>query len=108
IADSKLIFVDVGVVNPIDGEAAQDIIVHEDVALVMFEPEGLEKILIDDDGARGNNGIDHIVANEIDDHLFQARGNERPSKAENDGALIVAQHRVVNLRGSAEIAGGKR
>ena len=71
----------------------------------MLEPERLKKILIDDNSAGRNDGVDHVVANEIDDHLFQARGNEGSGEAENDGTFVIAQHRVINLRGPAEIAG---
>src|SRR5436853_3615666 len=108
IANPELIFIDVGVVNTIDGQPAQDFIVHEYVAFVMLESKGFEKILIDDDSAGGNDGVDHVIANEVDHDLFQTGGNEGPGEAENNGALIIAQHCIINLRGPAEIAGGKR
>ena len=53
-----------------DGEAAQNVVVHKNVALVMLEPESFEEILIDDDGAGGNDRIHHVIAHQIDNDVF--------------------------------------
>ena len=104
IANAQLIFIDVGVVNPIDAEATQHIVVHVDFAFVMLEAERFEEILVDDDGAGGNDRVHHVVSDKIDDHILEAGGEERASQAKNDRAIFFAQHGVVNFRGAAEVA----
>ena len=76
VANAQLIFVDVGVVDAIDREPAQDVVAHEDVAFVMLETERFEKILVDDDGAGRNDGVHHVVADEIDHDVLEARREE--------------------------------
>ena len=70
IANAQLIFIDIGVVNTIDSETAQHVIIHVDLAFVMLEAEGFEEILIDNDRPGGNDRVNHIVANEVNDHVF--------------------------------------
>src|SRR6266403_66868 len=57
IANPQLIFVNVSIVNSVNGEATQNVVVHKNVALVMLEPEGFEEILIDDDSPGGNDRL---------------------------------------------------
>src|SRR4030081_1465220 len=86
VANAQLILVDVSVVDPIDGEAAQDVVVHVDLALVMFEAERFEKILVDDDRAGRDDSGDHVVTDKIDNHVLETGGEKRAGQAKNDGA----------------------
>ena len=47
------------------------------------------------------------MADKIDNHIFQAGGKNGTGQAENDRAIFLAEHRVVNLCGPAEIARGE-
>ena len=108
VAHPQLIFIDVSVVNAVDRELPERVVAHEDVALVVLVAEGFEEILVDDDGAGGNDRVHHVVLHQVHQHLLQARGNERAGEAHDDGAILVAQHIVEDVRGAAKIAGGKR
>jgi len=66
--------------------------------------ETFEEVLIDDVGASGDDGIDHVVADEVDDDLLQACGDERSGEAEDDAALGVTQHHLVDGGGTGEVA----
>ena len=74
----------------------------------MFEAKRFEKILIDNDGAGGNDRVHHVVPDKVDNHIFQPGGEKRTGQTENDRAIFIAQHRFVNLRGAAKIAGRER
>src|SRR5207302_8794490 len=96
----QLVLVNVSVVDAIDGETTQHVIVYRDGALVMFEAERLEKILIDDDGAGRDDRVDHFVPDKIDNHLFEPGGDERAGEAENDRAILLLQHSVIDVCGA--------
>ncbi len=107
VADAKLFFIDEGVVDAVDHELAQGrrrravlVLVAGDVVL---EAEGFEKVLVDDVGAGGDDGIDHVVADEVDDDLLQPGRDERTGEAENDAALGIAQHHVVDGGGAGKV-----
>ena len=40
---------------------------------VVPEAEGLEEVLVDDVGAGGDDRVDHVVADHVDEDLLQAR-----------------------------------
>ena len=52
----------------------------------------------------GDDGVDHVVADEIDDDLLQAGGDERAGEAEDDAAFGVGEHHVVDGGGSVQVA----
>ena len=108
IAYPKLILVDQGVVNPVDHHFVQHAIVHTGLEVfirdVVAEAETLEEILIDDVGAGGDDRINHPVPHHVGEDFLQPGAVERSGQTENDAAILVAEHPVVNLRGPVEIA----
>jgi len=63
------------------------------------------QILIDNVRARGNDGIDHIVSDQVDERLFQPSADQRPGQAQDDAAFLIAQHALVDPGGTRQIAG---
>jgi hypothetical protein len=81
VADAELFFVDEGVVDTVDHQLAE---VSVTCAVLVFvagdvvvEAEGFEEVLIDDVGTGGDDGVDHVVADEVDEDFLQAGGDER-------------------------------
>ena len=80
VADTELFLVDEGVVDAVDHEFAEVGVSGTVLVLVagdvVVEAEGLEEVLIDDVGAGGDDGVDHVVAYEVDEDLLEAGGDE--------------------------------
>ena len=72
----------------------------------MVEAEGFEEVLIDDVGSGGDDGVDHVVAEEVDEDLLEAGGDEGAGQAEDDSAVGVAEHHFVDAGGAGCVAGG--
>ena len=110
VADAKLFLVDEGVVDAVDHELAQVGVARAVLVLVagdvVVEAEGLEEVLIDDVGAGGDDGVDHVVADEVDEDLLEAGGDERAGEAEDDAAVGVAEHHVVDIGGAVGVTRG--
>ena len=70
----------------------------------MLETQRLEKVLVDDVGAGADDGVDHVVADHVDENLLQPRADERPGEAEDHAAFAVAKHAVVNVGGAMKVA----
>ena len=104
VADAELFFVDEGVVDAVDHQLAEVGVACAVLVLVagdvVVEAEGLEEVLIDDVGAGGDDGVDHVVADEVDEDLLEAGGDERAGEAEDDAAVGVAEHHVVDVGGA--------
>ena len=71
----------------------------------MAEAQAFEEILIDDVRPGADDAVDHPVADHVDEHLLQAGADQRAGQAENDAALVVAQHAVVDVGRPGQIAG---
>src|SRR6185295_15075834 len=108
ITNTQLIFVDVGIVNAVDREPPQYIVVDIDLALVMLEPKCFEEVLIDDDGAGGNDRVYHVVPDQIDHDILETGGEKGSREAKHDRAIFIPKHCIVDVRGTAEITGGER
>ena len=54
---------------------------------VVPEAEGFEEVLVDDVGPGADDRVDHVVADHVDEHLLQARADQRAGQAEDDAAL---------------------
>ena len=73
----------------------------------MPEAQGFKKILVDHVGAGGNDGIDHVVANHVHEHLLQPGADERAGQAKDDATFSIAEHAVVDIGGAVKVAGGE-
>lgn len=104
VAFAKLVLIDVRVVDAVDVQSLQVRVIDFAVAAVVVEPEAFEEILIDDDCTGGNNCVDHGVANHVDDDAFQPRTHKRACEAQDDAAVLIRKHPVVNLAGAREVA----
>ena len=107
---AELFFVDEGVVDAVDHQLAEFGVACAVLVLiagdVVVEAEGLEEVLVDDVGAGGDDGIDHVVADEVDEDLLQAGGDEGAGEAEDDAAIGVAEHHVVDIGGAGGVTRG--
>ena len=74
----------------------------------MLVTERLKKVLIDDDRAGRNDRVHHVVLDQVDHDLLQSCGDKRAGETEDNCAIFFLQHLVVNLRGTPEVARGKR
>ena len=110
VADAELFLVDEGVVDAVDHELAEVGVAGTVLVLVagdvVVEAEGLEEVLIDDVGSGGDDGVDHVVAEEVDEDLLEAGGDEGAGEAEDDSAVGVAEHHFVDAGGAGGVAGG--
>ena len=110
VADAELFLVDEGVVDAVDHELAEVGVACAVLVLVagdvVVEAEGLEEVLVDDVGAGGDDGVDHVVADEVDEDLLQAGGDEGAGEAEDDAAVGVAEHHVVDVGGAGGVTRG--
>ncbi len=108
VAEAQLFLVDEGVVDAVDHQFAKIGVFVAVLVLiagdVVVEAEGLEEVLIDDVGAGRDDGVDHVVAHEVDDDLLQAGGDERAGEAEDDAAVGVAEHHLVDGGGAGGVA----
>src|SRR6185437_998095 len=108
VADAELFLVDERVVDAVDHQLAQLGIARAVLVLVagdvVAETKRLEEVLVDDVRAGRDDGIDHVVAHEVDDDLLQARRDERAGEAKDDAAVGIAQHHVINVGRTREIA----
>ncbi len=71
---------------------------------VVVEAEGLKEVLVDDVGAGRDDGVDHVVAHQVDDNLLQACRDQRSGEAEDDAAIGIAEHHLVDRGGASGIA----
>jgi hypothetical protein len=69
------------------------------------EAQRLKEILIHNVRAGAHNRIDHVMADQVREHLLQPCADQRAGQAENHRAAIVAQHAVVDVRRPMQIAG---
>jgi len=107
VADAELVLVDEGVVDAIDGEFAKHGVVRPVLELVVghvvVEAKGFKEVLIDDVGAGGDDSVDHVVAYEVDKNLLKAGGDERSGEAEDDAAVGVVEHHLVDVGGAGSV-----
>ena len=52
-----------------------------------------------------DDGVDHVVADEVDEDLLQAGGDERAGEAEDDAAVLVAEHALVDGGSPGKVTG---
>ena len=72
ITDAEFVFIDVGVVDAVNVQIAEGGVIHELAAYVVVEAHGFEEILVDDVGAGGDDGVDHVVFDHFDNDFFEA------------------------------------
>ena len=71
----------------------------------MPKAESFEEVLVDDVGAGRDDGVDHVVANEVDEDLLQAGGDKGAREAEDHAAVLIAQHALVDGSRPGEVTG---
>ena len=108
VADPQLVLVDEGVVDAVDAQFAQQVVVHPGRTLVVAEAQGLEEILVDDVGAGGDDGVDHVVLDHQGDGVLQAGGKQGAGQGQDHAAIGVGQHAVGDVRGRGQVAGLER
>ncbi len=112
VADAQFFFVDERVVDAVDHQVAQLAVAGAALEIVVgdvvLEAEGFEEILVDDVGAGADDGVDHVVADHVDEDLLQAGADERAGQAKDHAALGVAEHAVVDVGGAMQVAGAER
>ena len=73
----------------------------------MLESKTFEKVLVDDQCARRNNGINKVFVDEVEDNALQTSRKDRPSQNKNNAAIVVRQHHFIDLRSTVQVARGK-
>ena len=97
VADAQFVFIDVVVVDAVDRQLAQLGVVDELCALVVAEAQALEEVLVHHDGAGADDGVHHVVVDQVNDHLLQARADQAAGQAQHHTAVLVAQGHVVDV-----------
>ena len=93
-------FVDIGVVNAVDVERAQRVIVRNFERLIMLVAKRFEEIHVDDGGAGGDDGVDHVGLHQLGVEIHAAAGRGRPGDDQDDRAILVGEHLVVEIGGA--------
>ena len=109
VANPQFVFVDQGVVNPVDLHPAERVVIHARLEPlggdVMLEPQPLEEILIDDIGAVLTIAST-IRLRTISTKIFLSPAlTSEPARQRMIAALAVAEHPVVDVGGPMQIAG---
>ena len=107
VAILQLLLVDIGVVDAVDVERAQRIIVRDFIGLVVLVAKRFEEIHVDDGGAGGDDRIDHVGAHQLGIEVHAAAGRGRAGDHQDHRAVLVLEHRVVDVGGAAEVAAGE-
>ena len=93
-------------------QVAQEVVVEAPlvpvVGHVVAVAQPFEEVLVDDVGPGAVDGVDHVVADQVDEHLLQAGRDQRAGEAEDHAALAVGEHPVVDFGGPGQVAGRKR
>src|SRR5437667_9528409 len=64
-------------------------------------------VLIDHVRPCADDGVNHFVAEHVHEDFFQAGGDEGAGEAEDDAAIFVLEHAVVDVGRAGEVAGGE-
>ena len=109
VAGLQFLFVDESVIDAVDIELAEggvghDILFGADVVLVA---ERLKEVHIDDGGAGGDHGVDHLVAHHVDVHLHASGGGGGAGQGEDVGAVLLGQHLAEDVGGTGGVAAGE-
>src|SRR5277367_2803402 len=111
IANAKLFFIDERVLDAVDHQFAEHSVfgalLEEVVGNPMLVAESFEEVLIDDVGAGRDHCVHHDGAYESDENLLQASADQRAGKAEDDAALFVAEHALINRSCPVEVTGAE-
>ena len=104
----QLLLVDEGVVDAIDVEIAQLRIVDELGPAVVRKTERLEEIHVDHGRPGRHDDVHHVVAQEIDVDLHAAGGAGAARDGQDDRAVVVLEHALVDLARPPELARAER
>ena len=99
--------VDIGIVDAIDIERAQSIVVGFVERLIMFVAERLKEIHVDDRRAGRDDAVDHVVGEQVRVEVHATARAGGAGDDEEDGAVPVGEHLIVDARRPAEIAAGE-
>jgi hypothetical protein len=104
VADAELVLVDEGVVDAVDHQLAQGAVGGGGVADVVAEAQRLEEVLVHDVRAGGDDRVDGVRADELEDRALLAGADQAAREREDDGAVLVGDHLVGDLGGAGEVA----
>ena len=107
VAILQLLFIDIGVVDAVNEQRAQRVIIGHFQRLIMLVAKAFEEIHVDNAGAGGDDAVDHVVAQQFGVKVHAAAGAGRTGNHEEDGAIGVSQHLVVDAGGTGEITRGE-
>ena len=107
VAILQLLLIDIGIVDAVDVERPQRIIIRNFIGLVVLVAKRFEEIHVDDRGARRDDRVDHVRADELRIEIHATAGRGRARDHQDDRAILVLQHHVVDLRRPGEVAAGE-
>ena len=64
---------------------------------VMTETQCFEKVLIDDVRPGRDDRVNHVVADHVDEDLFEPRADQRAGQTKDHAAVAVAEHALVDV-----------
>ena len=74
----------------------------------MLVAQRFEEVLVNDISARRHHRIDHVVPDQVDENLLQPCTDQRTGKAQDDPALFIAQHALINRSCPGKVTGAVR
>jgi hypothetical protein len=112
VADPQLVLADQRVVDPVDRVVPELAVVQPALELLVgdpvLEPEGLEEVLVDDVRPGRHDRVDHVVADHVDEHLLHPGRHHRPGQGQDDPAVAVAEHPLVDVGRPVQVAAAER
>ena len=107
IASLQLFFIDIGVIDTINIEAAQGLVVWHFQGLVVLEAERFKEVHVDDRRAGGDDGVNHAVLHHVAIDMHTTASAGRAGQGQPDRSFLVCDHGVENLSGATGVAAGE-
>jgi len=107
VAGLQLLLVDVGVVDAVDVEGAQDAVVDIGRRLVVLEAKRLEEVHVDDGGACGDHDVGHAGRDHVAVDMHAAAGAGRAGEREPGRAGGILDRHRKDVGGAGGVARGE-
>src|SRR5690606_33877424 len=99
---------DIGVVDAVDVVVAQDVVVDRARSLIVLVAKGFEEIHVDDGGAGGDHGVDHVELHHVAIDVHAAAGRGRTGQDQPRRAGLVFQRHVEDVGRAGGVARAER
>ena len=103
----QLFLINIGIVDPVNINAAQPAVVNERSSLVVLVSQGFKEVHIYDRGPCGYYAIDHIEPYHVHVNLHTASRAGTSGHCQPVGTILVFDHHLQDVGGTCRIPGRK-